>query len=227
MTMEGINALDRYNAKIRDIPMPERIQRLPVSPEGFPVPWFVWWDEGVPDFRVAASGRLADAYNRKLCWTCGEPLGRNMALLLGPMCVINRTISEPGSHRDCAIYAAKACPFLSNPRMRRNTVDLPEARVDAAGMGLKRNPGAVAVWVCREVRAFRADHGRAGVLFTFGDPTEVRWYCQGRTATRAEVVVSLDSGMPTLAALAEDEGPEAVAELQKYILRAQQYLPKE
>jgi hypothetical protein len=212
-----------YNAKIAAIAMPDRIKRLRVSPAGFPVPWFVHWQEGVPDFRVIGRSRIGEAVKHQLCWVCGSPLGRSFAMTLGPMCVINRTISEPPAHRECAIYSALACPFLSNPRMRRNEVDLAADTIPAAGNGIKRNPRAVAVWCTRGYRPFETPTG--GVLFTFDDPIEVLWFAEGRKANRSEVEVSISSGLPLLAAEAEAEGPKAVAALQRMTAAALRYLP--
>jgi hypothetical protein len=221
------------NASIRDIPMPERIARLPISPTGFPVPWFVAWFDvealdgtksKVPDFRVVDTPKLAIAHNRKRCWVCGDRLGRQFAMTIGPMCAISRVISEPPSHRECAIYAALACPFLANPRMRRNEKGLPVHR-EAAGNGIRRNPGAMAVWITRSYRPLRVSNG-SGVLFTFEDePEEVLWFAEGRTATRAEVVHSIDTGIHLLVEEAEKQGPPALAALTQQIEDVQKYLP--
>ena len=186
-----------YAAAIRDIPRPDRIARLPVSAKGFPIPWFVATIEGVPDFRVIGRGKMQQAWRQKLCWVCGAPLGRNLAMTLGPMCLVNRTISEPPAHKECAVYSCLACPFLSNPAMRRHEAGLPEDRVEAPGFGIKRNPGAMAVWMTRGVRPFRAYDG-SGTLFTFDDPTEVLWFSRGREATRDEVLHSINTGLPIL-----------------------------
>lgn len=211
-----------YNATISKIEMPDRIKRLPVSPKGFPVPWFVAFIGGVPDFRVVRENGIALAHNGKKCWVCGEPLGRTFAMSLGPMCAINRTISEPPSHRECAIYSAIACPFLSNPRMRRHEAGLPSETKFAPGNGIKRNPGAVAVWLTRGYRPFRVGDG---VLFTFDDPTEVLWFAEGRTATRDEVEASIYSGLPLLEAEAAAEGPKAMEALGRMTVDALRYLP--
>lgn len=212
-----------YNASIRAIEVPDRIKRLLVSPKGFPVPWFVAWIDGVPDFRVIERGRIQEAVKHKRCWVCGDPLGRTFAMTLGPMCAINRTISEPPSHRECAVYSAIACPFLSNPRMRRNEVGMTEEAQDPAGMGLKRNPGAVAVWLTRGYRPWNPPGG--GVLFTFDDPTEVLWFAEGRAAKREEVEASIYSGLPVLEAEATKEGPNAQAALRRMTVDAMRYLP--
>lgn len=213
-----------YNAAIaaKLAIMPERIRALPISPTGFPVPWFIAWFDGVPDFRVIDTPKFARAHKAKLCWVCGQPLGRVFAMTLGPMCAINRTISEPPSHTDCATFSAIVCPFLANPRMRRNERDLPDHR-EAPGNGLKRNPGAVAVWVTRGYRPFKTSDG--GTLFTFDDPLSVAWFAEGRAATRAEVDASIDSGFPLLEAEAKKEGPLALKELSRMVNAAQRWLP--
>lgn len=212
-----------YNAAIRAVPMPDRIRWLPVSPEGYPVPWFVATIDGVPDFRVIERGRISLAVKHKRCWVCGQPLGRTVAFTLGPMCAINRTISEPPAHRNCSIYAALACPFLANPRMRRREANMPDGTQAAAGLGVKRNPGAVAVWLTRGYRPFNAGDG---VLFTFDSPSEVLWYAEGRRATRAEVEASISSGLPLLEAEAAREGPKAMAALRQATEYAMRYLPE-
>lgn len=211
-----------YNAAIRAIRMPDRIRALPISPKGYPVPWFVAKIDGEWDFRVVEPNRIPDAVNQKRCWVCGQPLGRFLAMTLGPMCAINRVISEPPSHRDCAVFSAIACPFLSNPRMRRREEGLPENRVDAPGIAIRRNPGTMAVWVTRSYKPIKAP---GGVLFTFGDPIEVQWFAEGRAATRAEVEASIASGLPLLEEEAAREGPKAMAALRVDTARAMGYLP--
>jgi hypothetical protein len=213
-----------YNAAIRASDMPARIKRLPVSPRGYPVPFFVAFIDGVPDFRVIGPGKIVDAVKHKKCWVCGEPLGRTFAMSLGPMCAVSRTISEPPSHRECAVYAAIACPFLSNPRMRRNETAIPADARDAAGTMLKRNPGTVAVWLTRGYRPWQPPGG--GVLFSFDDPTEVLWFAEGRTATRDEVEASIYSGLPLLEAEAAKEGPHAIKALHRMTADALRYMPQ-
>ena len=71
-------------------------------------------------------------------------------------------------------------------------------------------------------RPFRAGDG---VLFTFGDPVEVLWFAQGRTATREEVEASIESGLPLLTAQAEAEGLDAVAALRRKTADAMRWLP--
>jgi hypothetical protein len=212
----------KLNQAIWSIPIPDWIKRLRISSTGFPVPWFVSWFEGAPDFRIASTEKLVQAVNRKLCWVCGQPLGQYKAFTIGPMCAITRTISEPPAHLECAEYAVRACPFLTKPRMRRNEKDLPPDRRAPPGIAIRRNPGAVCIWVTKEFRAVR--HGD-GVLFDLGDPASVHWYAEGRQATRAEIDHSIETGLPLLEADAERNGPDAIADLHKRIAWVQQLLP--
>src|SRR5215510_204714 len=113
-------------------PLPRRMQSLPVSDRGFPVPWFVPWVNGQPEFRAMDGRKFELAVGKKLCWVCGQPLGTRFAFVVGPMCGINRISSEPPSHRECAEFSAMGCPFLSMPKMvRRDDSDIAELKVEA------------------------------------------------------------------------------------------------
>jgi len=188
------------NEAMRKAAIPPQMRHLPISPTGFLVPWFVQWfaDEtrttptpfgvGVPEFRCLDSGKIEPAIRRRLCWVCGGMLGRRIAFMIGPMCAVSRVTSEPGCHRDCAVFSATACPFLSNPRMRRNEKALPGSRRQAAGVPLDRNPGVACVWITREFRRFRPVMGNAGLLIRLGEPDSVSWHAHG-----AEVLESIES----------------------------------
>lgn len=131
-----------------------------------------------------------------------------MTYPIGPMCAVNRITSEPPSHRDCARYAAQACPFLRTPTMQRRERNLPTDKINPPGTMIMRNPGVTALWTTQEWELLKQP---GGVLFALGDPAEVEWFTRGRAATRAEVEASIDSGMPLLVADAQQNGPDAVA----------------
>jgi len=99
---------------------------------------------------------------------------------------------------------------------------MPDGHQEPAGVMIRRNPGAVCIWVTKEFRVMREGDG---VLFRLGDPEQVLWFAEGRKATRAEVLHSIETGLPLLMEVAEQEGPGAVAELNRYIERAQRWLP--
>lgn len=214
-------------------PLPRRMKKLPMDERGFPVPFFVAWVDGKPDFRVVDTDRFVHCVKRDACWLCGEVLGSVRAMLIGPMCIINRTTSEPPGHFDCEEFAACACPFLTRPLAKRNERDLPEGHVEAAGHGLRRNPGVTAMWITtrpgykmHRVKPVPEQGIAGGYLFQISDPVEVRWFAQGRRATRQECVASIESGLPLLLG-AEASDPEAVAEVSRRYDDAKRFLPTE
>jgi hypothetical protein len=195
--------------------------KLPVV-RGYPVPWFVEWIEGVPDFRIMDGRKLVRAVREKLCWVCGQPLGSYMAFTIGPMCAVNRISSEPPSHRDCATFSARSCPFLSRPHMRRRTNDMPEEATKPGGMMLERNPGVTVVWITKHYSVI-SQRG-ATPLFRIGDAREVLAFAHGLPATDAELRESIVTGLPALVAAAEPEGPHAMRELARDLRTACQVL---
>ena len=206
---------------VAEVPMPARVAKLPVY-RAYPVPWFVAWFDGVPDHRVGDTAKLIDAVKFRKCWTCGETLGKRVAFVLGPMCGVNRTSSEPPSHTDCAVFAARRCPFLSTPSMQRRERGRPEGWHEPGGVMLSRNPGVALVWITTVHHAYS---GPGGYLFKFGDPIEVQWWAEGRPATRVEVLKSIDSGMPALREAAEVDGPAAHWKLDELLRRLMTLVP--
>jgi hypothetical protein len=151
----------------------------------------------------------------KKCWVCGEPMGKYMSFVIGPMCGINRTISDPPSHTECAEFSAVNCPFLSRPLAKRRT-DGVEDMDDAAGFAIKRNPGAVGVWTTLSYKTFRPTAGAPGILFEIGDPVSLEWYANGRPATSDE---SVATGLPILVDMAKQDGPEGLIALKSSLMR--------
>jgi hypothetical protein len=190
--------------------MTSRIERNSVWRwAGLPVPWFVAWVDGKPDFRVVDTQKMRIAHRNKRCMLCGETLGVHVSFTVGPMCTINRVSSEPPSHRDCCEYAVKVCPFLSDPEKGRRDANLPDHQ-SAAGFGVKRNPGVTAIWTTRSSTRFVAGKGNRGYLWKMGEPESVTWWCRGREATRDRGRgLDQQSGLPSLIELAKPEGAAA------------------
>jgi hypothetical protein len=188
-------------------PLPAGLARMPTDHCGYPVPWFVAWYEGKPEFRATSPYRFRQAIAEKLCWVCGLPLRKRMTFVAGPMCGINRTSAEPPSHFDCAMFSAIACPFLSMPKALRREANLPDQRKPAPGIALARNPGVTMLWMTKSFVAFKTPDG--GQLVEMGPSIHLYWIAEGRAAVRAEVMASITSGMPSLQAIADAESQEA------------------
>lgn len=198
-----------------ELAVPKRIKKLPIDERGFPIPFFVGYDDrGLPDFRMMDAHKLSRAVKDRLCWICGEPLGRYLAFTIGPMCGINRNNAEPPMHKECALFSVKTCPFLTNPDQRRNPRKVHGPTCEPAGEMIKRNPGVAVIWVTESYDVYR-DNQKGGILFRLGDPLEVSFWCEGRAALRHEVVYSIESGLPILMEMAQSEGHHAVEALWK------------
>jgi hypothetical protein len=205
-----------------DLPsLSDRLKSLPIQ-NGYPVPWFVAEVDGKYDFRIADRNKFSVAVNKKRCWICGQKMGAYSAFPIGPMCSINRVISEPPSHKECAEFAVKVCPFLVQRQEQRRSEDLPEMLLPSAGNPIMRQPGVVAIWVTKSYQAVACDHS---YLFDLGDPTEVSWWREGRPATRAEVLESINSGYPLLEEMATKDGVQALRALEKARIEAIKLIP--
>ncbi len=205
------------------IEIPGRISQLPIDKHDRPVPWFVAWVDGKPDFRCIGPGKREEAYHKRKCWICGQQLGQYLVFVIGPMCALNRISSEPPSHKDCAIFAAKACPFLAMPKMHRRTRDLPEDTSEPDGLGLDRNPGVTLLWVTKSYWPVPDQMG--GFLFRLGPPEQTFWFREGRSANRQEILESIEGGLVTVRAIAAEEGPVALRALEKSHQEALALLP--
>lgn len=200
---------------------PHRITALPLEERGFPIPWFVPWFDGKPDFRAVKPERIQEAERRKLCWICGHRLGTAFAFVIGPMCAVNRVSAEPPSHLPCARFAVKACPFLSQPLAKR--AEVTEHHLPPAGLMIERNPGVILIWRTQSYRAERERDGR--MLFKIGAPTGLEWYSRGREATRDEVIESIETGLPALKNVAAMDGRAGLEALADQVARAVKLIP--
>jgi hypothetical protein len=214
-------------------PLPHDIGKLPID-RGYPVPWFVaWLPNGTPEFRAMDPAKWRRAVDRRdpRCWVCGGALTRfgfedTFAFTIGPMCAINRISSEPPSHVACAEWSARNCPFLSRPHAKRRQDDQVGSFDDVAGCAITRNPGVSLIWKCGSYAIF--DDGKGKPLIEVGPLTQPpTWWAEGRPATRAEILASIDSGFPLLeATLHQERDPEAArAELLRRLDAALKLLP--
>jgi hypothetical protein len=191
-------------------PLPERMRHLRIDDRGWPVPWFVPWVNGQPEFRAMHAEKRIKAIKDGRCWVCGGSLYRlEKAFVIGPMCGINRTTAEPPCHLECARWSAENCPFLTQREIRRREDEFTKSCA-FPGIGLKRNPGVVLVWMCCEFKIFSDEKG--DFLLNIGPPCGLEFFSHGRNATWPEIIESVESGFPLLAEMAKDD-PASMAEL--------------
>jgi hypothetical protein len=210
---------------------PKFMQELPIF-RGYPVPWFVDWIGGVPEFRAMDMRKFKIAINDRRCWVCGNKLFGEEIFTIGPMCLVNRISSEPPAHRECAQYSAINCPFLSKPHMvRREDENFNAAKKPSAGIMVARNPGVTLLYYTRrhELLSVPGKPGIAapGILFRLGKPFLTEWYSHGRRASRDEVLLAVESGLPILRETSMKlDGPQGSMILETQIAEAMRLLPK-
>ena len=198
-------------------PLPARMRHLPLDERGYPVPWFVAWIDGAPEFRASDPRKFVAAIREKRCWVCGGTMGVHKTFVIGPMCGVNRSTAEPPCHYHCAIWSAINCPFLSNAKMVRNEKGLDDYK-NPGGIMIKRNPGVVLLWTTRSFNLRNVDNG---VLIEIGEPSAILFFKDGRRATREEVGHAVASGLPLLQDMASQEDRERGNDNSSKLLRAE------
>jgi hypothetical protein len=191
--------------------MPARMKGRPFDHRGFPVPWFVTrkTDAGLWDFQVVEATRKDEAIRHRKCWVTGEPLGRAVAFVIGPMCIINRVSSDPPIIPEVAEWSARICPFLSRPLAKRPHFD--GNQMDTPGLMVADNPGLCAVWVTRGYA-----YGRTGLFRLLDDPVRVSWWRNGREVTGTEEAQAIyEARAEKLRQMAADEGSFALQEFER------------
>jgi len=176
-----------------------RIAALPVSENGLPIPFFVANIDGKPDFRVVDPEKLFKCVKRQLCWICGHQLGKMIAFVGGPLCVVNHISADAPMHYSCAEWSVKACPFMLNPNMRRREDEITDqimAETISTAMVME-NPGVYAIY---QTTGYNLVKQGGGIVFAMGLPIGITWWKGGKGAKRADVMVALQNAMPTLEA---------------------------
>lgn len=206
------------------IALPPNMRHLPKDKTGRVIPWFVEWIDDEPDFRVARTEAVTDGIRFGACWLCGRRVGVHKAFTVGPMCGVNRITAEPPSHRECARYAVQVCPHLIRPDMRRRpTTDIEGGTKPIGGEMILRNPGVTLIWVTRSFEVLPDDKG--GAVIEMGPAVRVEWWREGRAATRAEVLDSLESGLPILRGAADIDGDRGRRVLDREYAKALELVP--
>ena len=226
------NPIDReveHEGRMVRIPpdMPKAMQyNLPKTRAGLPIPFFVEYIDGKPDFRVMSSTNMERAMRSNLCWVCGRKLTRSTGtFVVGPMCVVNQVSAEPPSHFPCAKWSTQACPFLNQPLKTRRETHLPDGYVEPSGIMIARNPGVSALVTTHEWDVFEPDPRQKGVLWRF-KIEQVVWMARGREATAEEVWESVETGVDALIEVADQQAGARLALASEMTTAIKRWLPE-
>jgi hypothetical protein len=187
--------------------MPARVAALPKDRRGLPIPAIVLVDgAGEPHFTMNDMAVVARFYREGRCSICGERLGALKCFVGGPASAFHPhgMYFDGPMHRDCAVFALHACPYLAmaDRYARRVAVEklaariaVPEGRVLVHEDPTMHAPQP-AVFVLGSCRRFRME----GKHYVPERPwAEVRFFRAGQEISNAEAR-ALTEADPTPAA---------------------------
>ena len=134
------------------IPVPKQLRTNERDPRGYPIPFIVLRDKmGRPHFTVNDAVKVARCVSKRLCGLCGKRMGEQVHFIGGRRCFTDPrgAFVDPPSHRDCAVYALRVCPFLAAPSYGR--------RIDGRTIAAGAVPEATALVMNQEMAADRPD----------------------------------------------------------------------
>ncbi len=106
-----------------NLEIPKELAHLKIDERGYPIPYFVSWIDGKPEFRFLNAERLDMIIKRKVCHICGKKLPTDYQYFVsGPIGLGNTISTDAPMHRICAEFSLKACPhlFLQKAARREN-----------------------------------------------------------------------------------------------------------
>jgi hypothetical protein len=203
------------------IGLPESMTTLPLDDRGLPVPHYIEWVDGEPDYSRVKPGWHAHARKNNLCWLCNEFLGVSKWFVLDDiMRCVSRTAADLPSHCACAEFAAKNYPCMTEPLIKRKRQHEPVPRDDRPPV-----PRVCCLWETKDYRVF-PNPSNTSLLIDLGAPNRATFWCEGRAATHEEVLESVAGGVPYLWAEALEQGPQALLELTRRVESFGRWLDK-
>lgn len=163
------------------VEVPPKLAGRPRDRRGYPIPWMTQLDaHGVPDFRVTNADRWALAAKARLCAMCGDPLGRHLAFIGGPVSFESRLFTDLPMHKECALYSIQVCPFLAAPNFRYSptlpTIDGVTTRVQTTEM-VPTRPDRFFIATARDYAIVQTD---VGSVLAHASPWEwSQWWRHG------------------------------------------------
>lgn len=105
--------------------IPKELAHLKIDSRGYPIPYFVSYIDGKPEFRFLRPERLEMIIARKVCHICGKKLPTDYVYFLsGPMGPQNKISTDAPMHRLCAEFSLRACPHLYFQKAERRDNDV-------------------------------------------------------------------------------------------------------
>lgn len=121
--------------------IPEYLKHLKVNSKGYPIPFFVAYVDGKPDFRLLDARKQGYCIDQKLCAICGKKLFKNSYYFIsGPEGYKNKIATDPAMHRNCAEYSLNMCPHLHIEKTTRRESGLEKLHEQQGEIMLDKPP---------------------------------------------------------------------------------------
>lgn len=112
--------VDHQDAQKRRTFIPAFLSHLKVNNNGYPIPYFVAYKDGKPDFRLLDPQKQVFCATHKKCAICGKKLfDKSYYFISGPEGYKNKVSTDPAMHRQCAEYSINSCPHLHLQKAHR------------------------------------------------------------------------------------------------------------
>jgi hypothetical protein len=156
------------------------MSHLPVW-NGWVVPYFATQlPDGTPEFRVVDEVKRKEAVFDRLCWICGVYVNETgwISFIGGNRSISNRLFFDPGSHEECARYAAQVCPYLSgSKRIERALTEDRKQKIENAGWQVQHNnvvrPTRMGIYTCRNYQTVKM--GGQTLILAGKRPSRIDW----------------------------------------------------
>jgi hypothetical protein len=170
-----------------EIPVPARLARRPRDARGYPVPAAVLiLEDGKPDFKVTDIHQWLALLKSRRCALCGEPLGRHLAFVGGPLSHKNRYFTDLPMHKECAQYALQVCPYLAAPHFKYAEKIARREGVSIETSGLV-SPVRPEFFFLATTKSCEPARGEDGTLLVHAAPWEhTEWWRNGERVERSD-----------------------------------------
>ena len=109
---------------MREMIVPKLMQDLQIDERGYPIPYFVPFVNGKPNFKYQDAKKKEICRKYMKCHICGNRLfDKSFWFICGPLGYLNHVSSDEAMHEDCARFSMKYCPHLVNLKAERKVTE--------------------------------------------------------------------------------------------------------
>ncbi|GLH30150.1 hypothetical protein WSS15_28000 [Acetobacter pasteurianus] len=204
---------NKLSTHFGNVPIPSRMLNLRRLNSGLPIPKFATWEGDKPNLTVMNRDFFGTALRNKLCWICGQKMGRFASFVGGPKSTASKCFVEPPMHRDCAEFAMQVCPYLvtGNNERKNKLTPLEEKQHRSAGTD-PDNPIIFGMSISNDWHFISGEN-----CFFLKNVAEVIWWKHGKLASSKEAEKAVLEGEQAVqAAMKEMQSLTRSRRLKKY-----------